>query len=225
MTINPILRIIRAKKLGVLIRDVRESSGKSLEACADAIGISYDEMRAMEAGERPPTLPELEILAYFLEVPLEHFWGSETLKPSESDKSVDPSEIKQIRQIEIGAMIQTEREKAELSVEDLAEKAGIDPAKIQSYEQGEMAIPLPELETIALGLNNSIEHFEDQQGPVGSWFVSQRNVHEFLDLPPELKDFVSKPINRPFLEVAVRLSEMKTERLRALAEGLLDITL
>ncbi len=39
MTINPIMKIIRAKKLGVLIRDARLKTGKSLEECAQAMGI------------------------------------------------------------------------------------------------------------------------------------------------------------------------------------------
>ena len=66
MTINPILKIIRAKKLGVLIRDAREKSGKSMEECAKAMGLSADELKAVEFGERSPSLPELEILAYYL---------------------------------------------------------------------------------------------------------------------------------------------------------------
>jgi hypothetical protein len=44
-------------------------------------------------------------------------------------------------------------------------------------------------------------------------------------LPVELQDFVSKPINRPYLEIAHRLSEMPADQLRAVAEGLLAITL
>jgi transcriptional regulator with XRE-family HTH domain len=67
MTINPILNIIRAKKMGILFRDARIKSGKSIEDCSQAMGISADELVAIEFGERPPTLPELEIFAYYLE--------------------------------------------------------------------------------------------------------------------------------------------------------------
>ncbi len=225
MTINPILKIIRAKKLGVLIRDVRLKTGKSLEECAQAMGLSIDELAAMEFGERPPTLPELELLAYYLEIPLEHFWSSETLKTDGSDKSVDAEDIIQLRQGVIGELIHKGRIEAELSIEDLAQRTGITSTSLQSYEIGEVPIPLPELETLAQTLNNRIGDFEDSQGPVGSWFAKQRNSRIFLDLPQELQEFVNKPINRPYLELAVRLSEMKVEKLRALAEGLLEITL
>lgn len=225
MTINPIMKIIRAKKLGLLIRDVRIKSGKSLEYCAEAMGISVDDLTAMEYGERPPTLPELELFAYALEVPLEHFWGSETLKADGSDKSVDPTEINKIRQGSIGELLQKGRNQANLSIDELAQKTGLSSDSLQAYEQGTLPIPLPELENIALVLNNSIGYFEDQQGPVGSWFAEQKFMREFQNLPKDLQEFICKPINRPYLELAIRLSELKVEKLRALGEGLLEITL
>lgn len=225
MTLNPILKIIRAKKLGILMRDAREKSGKSLDECASSMGLSSDELSAVEAGDRPPTLPELEILAYILDVPLEHFWQSEVLKPEGNNRIVDAEGIKQTRQKAIGDLIQQSRKAADLSIDELSQRAGIAVTDLQAYEQGDVPIPLPELEVLSQALNNSITDFEDHQGPVGSWFNDKKNVNEFLDLPEELKGFVSKPINRPYLELAVRLSELKVERLRALAEGLLEITL
>lgn len=225
MTINPIRKIIRAKKLGLLIRDVRVKSGRNLDDCAQAMGLSTEELLALESGERPPTLPELEILAFYLEVPLEHFWSNEVLKIDANDKSFDADEIKRLRQNMIGALIRKARIEAVISVDELAQKAGISSESLQSYEQGEIPVPLPELEILAQVLNNSISQFEDQESPVGSWFVEQRNMHEFLELPVELQNFIAKPVNRPYIELAVKLSGLKVERLRALAEGLLEITL
>ena len=225
MTINPIIKIIRAKKLGILVRDAREKSGKDLEECAQAMGLSGEELGAIEYGERALTLPELEILAYYLDIPLEHFWENELLKPTGTDRMVDAQEIKLSRQKLIGDMIREGRTKAGLSSQDLAEQAGISPENLQPYEQGMLPIPLPELESIARALNSSIAEFEDHQGPAGSWFAEKRNFNEFASLPIELQEFISKPINRPYLDLAIRLSEIKVERLRALAEGLLEITL
>ena len=225
MTVNPIVKIIRAKKLGVLIRDARLKSGKSPEDCAHAMGIPVDEFMAMEFGERPPNLPELELFAYYLEVPLEHFWGSETIKADANENLVDSAEIVQLRQKAIGSLIHQSRNEANLSIEDLADKTGITVDTLQNYEEGETAIPLPELELVAQVLNNSMVDFEDQHGQAGSWFSQQKYLREFLTLPEDLQKFVSKPINRPYLELAVRLSELKVERLRALAESLLEITL
>src|SRR4030067_3043449 len=170
MTINPILKIIRAKKLGVLIRDARVSSGKSPEDCAQSMGLSADELKAMEFGDRPATLPELEILAYYLEVPLDHFWGNELIKTDDRTVSFDSAEIKQIRQNAIGGLIRKARIEAVLSVEELADTAGIPSPSLAAYEQGEIPMPLPELEILAMVLNNSLADFEDQANPVGSWF-------------------------------------------------------
>jgi transcriptional regulator with XRE-family HTH domain len=225
MTINPVLKIIRAKKLGLLIRDARVKSGKSIDECSKAMGLSVDELTAIELGERPATLPELEILAYFLEIPLEHFWGSEILKTEQSEKVFDPAEIKQIRQSAIGALVRKARIEAVLSEEELANQAGIAVTSLLSYEQGEVPIPLPDLEIITQVLNNKMANFEDETSLVGSWFAEQRYMHEFLTLPKELQEFIGKPVNRPYLDLAIKLSELKVERLRALAEGLLEITL
>jgi transcriptional regulator with XRE-family HTH domain len=196
-----------------------------MEECAEAMGLSTDEMASMEFGERPPTLPELEILAYYLDLPPEHFWESKILQIDASDKMVDTKEIKQLRQNAIGALIRKARVESALSIEDLAEKAGVEPAKLQSIELGDIPIPLPDLEILAQVLSNPIVNFEDQQSQVGDWFMEKRNVREFLNLPRELQEFVGKPINKPYLELAVRLSELKVEKLRSLAEGLLEITL
>ena len=50
-------------------------------------------------------------------------------------------------------------------------------------------------------------------------------MEDFTDLPLEMQAFISKPINMPYLELAQRLSEMSVDRLRGVAEGLLEITL
>ncbi len=54
--------------------------------------------------------------------------------------------------------------------------------------------------------------------------IQQKAVQDFLQLPPELQNFVSKPVNRPYLELAMKLSSMSTDKLRSVAEDLLEIT-
>ncbi len=89
---------------------------------------------------------------------------------------------------------------------------------------GERPIPLPELEGLLSLLGGQIEKVFDHSGPVGKWMLQQSAVSDFLQLSPELQEFVSKPVNRPYLELAMKLSGMSTEKLRSVAEGLLDIT-
>jgi hypothetical protein len=54
--------------------------------------------------------------------------------------------------------------------------------------------------------------------------TQQEEIRDFLQLPDEIQAFVCKPVNRPYLELALKLSNMSTDKLRSVAEGLLDIT-
>jgi transcriptional regulator with XRE-family HTH domain len=226
MTIHPQIMTIRAKKLGVLMRDARFRVDKSAEECSQAIGVSKTTLEAYEFGEQSPSLPELELLAYYLEVPLEYFWGSE-LKPAKGkpDKSLEVERILAVRRRVIGANIKKARIDSGLSIEQLAEETNIEVGRIDAYEMGGNPIPLPELEVMAIAVNVPIKDFLDRHGPAGAWFIQKRAIDDFMDLPVELQEFVSMPVNRPYLEIAQRLSEMDVEKLRAVAEGLLEITL
>ena len=225
MTPNPILKTIRTKKLGVLIRDARLANGKSLEECALAIDVHPDRFEMFEYGMEPPSLPELELIAFTLKVPLEHFWGNELLKKNGKTAPLDAAQVKVLRQKMIGALVRKARVEAGLSVIETAAGANLSEEQLQAYELGEQAIPLPELEILSRVLNKTVFEFQDRHSPVGHWFAEQKTAQEFNDLPVELQGFVCKPINRPYLELAVRLSEMSVEKLRGVAEGLLEITL
>jgi hypothetical protein len=76
-----------------------------------------------------------------------------------------------------------------------------------------------------MSLNRPVRDFQDKNGPVGAWAAREQAAHVLMEMPPELQDFIVKPINQPYLELAQRLSEMSVEKLRAVAEGLLEITL
>ncbi len=217
---------LRAKKLGVLIRDARLAARRSPEECARAMGVTKGWLRAYEEGSRAPSLPEVELLAYFLKLPVEHFWGKSAVSDmSAESESLDIPQLAQLRQRMIGALLRQERNNASLSVKTLAQETGIPGPRILAYELGERPIPLPELEALANALAARIETFFDQSGPVGKWMMGQKSMKQFMDLPAELQAFVSQPVNRPYLELAVKLSSMSSEKLRSVAEGLLDITL
>jgi transcriptional regulator with XRE-family HTH domain len=226
MAINPLAITIRAKKLGVLIRDARTAHRKSVDECARTMGIPVATFETYELGEHSPSLPELELLAYSLSMSLDHFWGRTAISESEGPSyKADPRQIVELRQRIIGVMIRKARLESNLSPEMLAEEAGIAKEKVEPYELGEMPIPLPELEALGATLSTSLRDYQDHHSPVGVWFTKQQAVENFLELSPELQSFVCKPVNLPYIELAQRLSEMSVERLRAVAEGLLEITL
>src|SRR3990172_12015253 len=70
---------IRTKKLGILIRDARLASRRTTKECAAAINVKHGVFIAYEEGLRAPSLPELETLVYFLELPINHFWSNQTI--------------------------------------------------------------------------------------------------------------------------------------------------
>jgi transcriptional regulator with XRE-family HTH domain len=216
--------ILRSKILGVLMRDAREATGKSPEECAEAVGVSTEQLEAYEEGVRPPSLPELEALAYFLQIPPDHFWGRRVLGERKPVGKL-VSKVSDLRHRMIGAMLRQARQEAGISPDGLAEKAGMTTAELESCELGEAPLSMPRLETLAAALNQPLYKFLDRQGPVGVWASEQRVVQSFLKLPSDLQEFVSKPINRPYLELALRLSEMSVDKLRAVGEGILEITL
>lgn len=217
---------IRTKKLGVLIKDARLHAGKSIEQTAEAIGISASDYMAYEAGDRAPSLPEIELLSYYLEIPIDHFWGNTAL--SESANTENPFEVKQlleIRQKVIGTLLRQAREETGLSLQEVADANGLAPETLERIESGEEVIPLPTLEQLCSYLNRPIKEFQDEHGPVATWMKEQRLSGEFHMLSPELQAFVTKPINHPYIELAQRLSEMSVEKLRSVGEGILEITL
>ena len=216
---------LRTKKLGVLIRDARLASRRSLQECADSVGVKPEVVSAWEEGRLAPSLPELELLAYSLGQPLSQFWGRKTKSDdAPSTQSMNLAALTSIRQRLIGARLRQQREKAGISLNALSEQSGLAPDRLQAYELGEHPIPLPILEGLMVLIGGQVETLFDQTGVVGKWMAQQKAVQEFLQLPPELQAFVSRPINRPYLELALKLSDMSADKLRAIAENLLDIT-
>jgi len=216
---------LRSRKLGVLIRDARLAARKTLPECAQLVGVTSGILRAWEEGRKAPSLPELEVLAYSLHLPLHHFWSKDAMSDDAPlTESLNLPAIMGIRQRLVGALLRQQRENASLSLQTLSEQSGLPMARLKAYELGARPIPLPELEGLVALLGGQIEAVFDQTGRIGQWMIQQKAVQEFLQLPPELQNFVSKPVNRPYLELAMKLSGMSTQKLRSVAEDLLDIT-
>lgn len=217
---------IRMKKLGILIRDARLASRRSTKECAAAINVTNGVFKAYEEGRKAPSLPELETLVYYLELPIDHFWSNKSLSDApESVSELDLPRLTGLRHRMIGAFLRQERMNASLSMKSVAEQTGISTSRLKRYELGERPIPLPELEVILKVLGGRVETFFDQGGPIGQWMTQQRAIQQFLDMPVELQNFVCQPVNRPYLDLARKLSDMSTDKLRSVAEDLLDITL
>ncbi len=224
---NQLAITIRTKKLAVLIRDARLAAGRLPAECAAALGITREDYDRYESGEAAPSLPELEALSYFLDVPVSHFWGSRSR--SESDLTAAAAEriarSIEMRREAIGEKLRSLRLGTGRSLDDVSAASGITAEDLAGYEAGSLPVPAPRLEILVADLGGSIQEFTGGLGPVGDWIREQTNIGNLLSMPAELQEFVCRPYNRPYLEIAHRLSTMEVGKLRSVAEGLLEITL
>jgi transcriptional regulator with XRE-family HTH domain len=216
---------LRFKMLGVLLRDAREFAGRQPKECAEAMGVSTVTYNAFEHGEKSPSLPELELLAYFLDVPLTHFWGHVAISEREEQRPAAPGpEVAELRHKMIGAKVRQARTNANLRSKDFAAELGLSVGLLASYEFGQTPIPLPELEVILNRLGLQMEDVLEASGVVGEWESAHRLFERFKQLPPDLRDFVTRPMNEHYLRLAQRLSQLPVDNLRTIATSLLDIT-
>lgn len=215
---------LRNRIIGLLLRDTREQAGKTKRECAAALGISTSTITAFEEGRKPISLPELEVLAYVLDTPVSFFWGRDPdLVPAPQPLPLE--EVLALRHRIVGALVRKARQEVDLSQKDLAEVLGCSSGRITSYELGRRPIPLAVLEVLAQHLKLPLDYFLDtKEGPVGEWHRQQEAWQQFCELPKHVQEFVVRPANVRYLEVAMKLDQMPAGGLRAIAEGLLDIT-
>src|SRR5882672_5615209 len=151
---------LRAKIIGVLLRDARLAAAKTPTDCGNLLGISASAYSAYELGKKSLSLPDLELLSYYLEIPLEHFWGDEIRSTApERAADVNSDELIRLRHRIIGLKIRQARLANGVALKELAAAIDVPTSRIKSYEFGEFAITVPELETLAWVLGLKIDHF------------------------------------------------------------------
>jgi len=100
-------------------------------------------------------------------------------------------------------------------------------SRIANYEYGKADIPLQELEVLTQYLKVSLDYFLDQ-GIAPNAAINKAptldDIVDYAQLSPEVKAFVSNPANTLYINVAMKLSKVSADTLRALAEGLLEVT-
>jgi transcriptional regulator with XRE-family HTH domain len=216
---------LRARILGVLLRDARLANDKSEAELAQLLNVSEDQIRQWEFGDSAPSLPQLEMIAYSLGVPISHFWNTKTISTEEDERSVPENEYHLLRDRVIGAKLLLARQEAKLSREEMATASGLTPETIEQYEYGTASIPFPELTSLSTAVRKSLSYFLEDSSRVGTWLRLQEEYHRFSEMPEELRVFVTQPVNQPFIDIAMRLSRMPVQELRELGENILNITL
>ncbi len=214
---------LRNRILGALIQNARNQARVTEQECAAALGISEKEFVAYERGVTSISLPELELLARFIEVPLSAF-RTTSLSVSRDTRLPNAEIFLPLRHRIVGARLRQVRQEARRTQQDLADILECSGDQIADYEYGRRPVPFAELEIVGRALNVSLEVFFDKESEVGQWHKLQEQFERFKKLSPEMRDFVLRPINESYLALAMKLAEMPAGALRAIAEGLLEIT-
>ena len=216
---------LRGKMLGVLIQDARLSAERTLEDCARLLRVPTETIANWEFGSEAPSLPELELLAYYLDVPISHFWGQATMQ-SKRDKSVDAQrEYMALRQRMVGALLRQAREDAQLTLEELANQTYLPQEKLAQYELGEIPVPMNELPVISNAVNKNLSYFMESISYIGELLKIREEWKQFSGMDEEMREFAANPLNMGFIKIAMMYSKMPAEQLRKIAEGLLEITM
>lgn len=218
---------VKSRIVGVLLEDARQFAGRSAAETADLLGLSEDEYLAFEAGTHTPSLPQLEVMAYFFNVPIQHLLYGDTLAVERREAEVRQrvSDVLMLRQRVIGVRLAQLRDEGGRTVEQVSAESGLPVETIQAVESGQVSLPLNQLEKLVQAVRANLDDLMDGHGPVGSFVQAQREFDEFTELPPEMRDFILRRINRTYLDLAMRLSDMEVDRLRSIAESILEITL
>ncbi|MFQ5942129.1 MAG: helix-turn-helix domain-containing protein [Anaerolineales bacterium] len=216
---------LKTKMVGAEIRAAREDSGKSIKSAADLIGISSSTMSSYEHGRKGISLPELELLAYWLDIPVANLLDG---LPSAPERTVhfDPKVVVSFRQKMIGALLRKHRIASEMTIGELAEKVGFPASRISAYERGTRQIPIPYLEVVVDALGKSMDEYIDTegQGPIAGWYRERRAYETFRSLPPDFRDFLAAPENSGFVRAAMRLRDIPPDKLQSLSESLATLT-
>lgn len=215
---------LRGKMLGVLLRDARQEAERSIGDVARYLKVEPELAEAWELGDAVPSLPQLELLAYFLDVPVSHFWGIKTFESQHGGRASAQDEFMALRNRMVGALVRQTREERGESLESLAERAHLDAVTLDQYELGEWPIPLHELSVIAGALEKNLSFFLETSSQIGDLLATRESWKHFNELPDDLRAFAANPQNIGFIEIALAFSLLSSEKLKRIAVSMLDIT-
>jgi len=225
---------LKQKILGILMRNARAGAGFNLAEMAELLGVAPSTLEAYELGRQEADLPILESLAQICNIPVSHFWSD---LPAPNRAHEYPQVITLRRKV-VGLLLSKARAEADYPPEKIAEYLGASVEQVERYERGQAGIPFSQLDSLtelldvdlAYFLNGangaepaSVEQVETQRAPA----APAANLSSYdlpADMPEDIAAFLQDPSNLLYLKLAMRLQSLSTDTLRALAEGILDIT-
>lgn len=218
--------LLRNKLVGAAIKIARVRAELDVQTCAEALSIPPETLAQAEEGQAGLSLPQIEVLAHLLDVPVAFLLGESELPPEETVQNTLPYESTMvIRRKIIGVILRQARLNHGRALEEVAAAMGYTPEHLARIELGQISVPMVELGDLAEALNLPFDTFLDEDIiPLTAAQRNTRDLRRLAHLPPQVREFILKPINAPYLQIAMNLSTMPAESLRQIASGLLEIT-
>lgn len=217
--------LIKQKMLGLLMQNARQSVGLSVDETAKLLGISAVTLTGFESGKEEAGISVLESLADICGVSVSYFWADNPFP--QLNKTPNAPKTMALRRKMLGILLNQARAEADLSAESVADAIGSTPDILTQYEKGEVDIPLSQLRALAAQYNVTLDDFASELSPNGNGKKSAPAPTISADLsqyPPDVQEFLQNPSNVLYIKLAMKLHTLSADTLRALAEGILDIT-
>jgi transcriptional regulator with XRE-family HTH domain len=215
----------RAMQIGQRLTSCRELKRLRVSEVAALLSIAPSRYKSYENGSQVPSLPELEVLAINFNTPITALLTyDEHVAEVTAMDAVQTNKFLQLRQRIIATRLKKALEDAEIPRVEIASALEIKPKELSGYLTGKKAIPLVKLEVLCRIASIALQSLYGTHGSVGEQLSQAERIAGFKQLPAEIQDFIAQPINRPYVDLAQRLSNLPVDKLRSIAEGLLDIT-
>jgi transcriptional regulator with XRE-family HTH domain len=211
----------RRRAVGSTIRGAREQAGRKPRDLAAQIGITTPALLAIESGERDATLPQLEAIAYLLNVPVQALLQASGARLERGAAPIESLEtIIRLRGYIVGARLKAARMALGESAHETMAATGIGAREIEQFEIGARQPGLGELERLTRHFGLGVEDLLDLGvGPLGETQLRQRQQAAFDALPEELRTLISSPNGAHQLELARRISALSPDQLRELSRA------
>ncbi len=217
-------RKLSIEKLAQGLKLAREARGKTIKECSLLIGVSSSRVRGYEEGKYVPSLPEIESLSFFFDVPLNAIFNPEILP--QYFNQPDETQLKHLLKIRkqfIATRLLISREKSGKTYKEISRENGISTSRIKKYEKGISEIPLDDLLKIAEEVGLDIEEVMDKESPIGLWQEEHIAISKFKELPDEIRNFILSAENQPFITFTKKMKSIGIENLIKLSDSIQKI--
>ena len=206
------------KILGALIRRRRLCAGRSTEECANHLQIQPQLLADWEIGEQVPGLPQLELLAQFL-----NGAGQPAAGFSDPSQQSFHAEYVLLRQRLIGVLMRAARLAKGRSLDAMSACTALDVELLDAYEHGASMIPVSHLSLMARAVGRDLCDFVMSNGSAA---VSERALtpsEATVEIESEADELVPDREQEAFIRLALAFRRIEKEHLHRIANALFAI--